>query len=681
VWSRLLGPVSAVFVSVLWVWLAGDATARLIRKAFVALDPETILEIGAALAVAGVATRLVPLATLRRWTALPGATINRASGRVSGPAGVAVAFALTAVVSVAAVVRVTLGRANHLPKVLGDELIYTGLAKGWALHGQPLLRGSRDAGQSLLYPLVLAPAFRLASDGADALATVKAMDAVVMALAGVPAFFLARRVVPSRWALGVAALSVLSPWTAYSVLTLTESLFYPLFVSYAAVLPWVLARPTVRRQAAMVVLLAALVGVRAQALTVAVGTVAAIVVVGALRGDAARTLRRFAPTMAAFALGLVIGVAAAVSGVTVPTSTYNTVFDSLDRVGGMVEWTAWNLGAFELTLGVTAVAAVPVALARMLRRDRDEATRATGAVILALGLSVIGSVALLSASPYGLGILHERNLFYVAPLLLTAAAVWLADGLARPARLSAVAAVATVALAATVPADVITHPNYVDAPSAAFFAALHGQLPGVPTRVWTIALAAVGAATFLLSRRPLFPLLTVVLAFAAVASQNDYRDGLTGTQAKALSWVDHALPPGQTASLVHLGLALSSAPCAAPTAQEEQDFVVWTEFFNRRIGTVAHVYDANPRDGLASRELTVGSGGVILDGGRPFEPSYLVIDSRQPIVGTRVRRFDLQTIQSPYQAGASLTLWRVDPPLRFYPRPQPLPPRADGHQC
>jgi hypothetical protein len=247
--------------------------------------------------------------------------------------------------------------------------------------------------------------------------------------------------------------------------------------------------------------------------------------------------------------------------------------------------------------------------------------------------------------------------------------------------LSAVAAVATVGLAATVPPGVITHPNYVDAPSAAFFAALHGQMPDVSTRVWTIALAAVGAGTFLLSRRPFFPLVTVVLAFAAVASQNDYRDNLTTAQAKALSWVDHALPPGQSASLVHLGLALSTAPCAAPTAQEEQDLVVWTEFFNRRIGTVAHVYDANPRDGLASRELAVGPGGVILDDGRPFEPSYLVIDSRQPIVGTRVQRFDLQTIGSPYQAGASLTLWRVDPPLRFYPRADPLPPRADGHRC
>ena len=673
-WSRLLGPISGVVVSVLWLWLVGDATARVIRKGFAALDPETVLEIGGALAVAGLAARLLPSGTLRRWS-------PRFATRTLRGTRLSTASALTIVVAVAAVFRLALGRANHLPKVLGDELIYSGLAKGWALHGQPLLRGTRDVGQSILYPLLLAPAFGLSSDGASALAAAKTTNTVVMTLAAVPAYVLARRVVPRFWAVGVAALSVLAPWTAYTVLTLTESLFYPLFVAYAAALPWVLARPTVRRQALMVILLAALVGVRAQALTIAVGTVAVIVLVGLLDGDIAGALRRFAPTLTVFALGMVVGITAAVAGVTVPTSTYNVVFDSVGRVGGMFKWTAWNLGAFELTIGVTVLAAAPIALSWMLRRDRDPATRATGVVILALGLSVLGSVALLSASPYGLGILHERNLFYVTPLLLTAAAYWLAYGLPRPPWLSAVAAFATVGFAAALPTGVITHPNYVDAPSAAFFAALHGQVPDVPVRVWTIGVAAVGAATFLLARRPLFPILTVVLAFAAVTSQNDYRDGLTGSQAEALSWVDHALPRGETAALVHLGVALSSEPCAAPTAAEEQDFVVWTEFFNRRIGTVAHVYAQNPRDGLASRELTVGPGGNILDKGRPFAPTYLVIDTRQPIVGTRLQRIDLATIVSPYQGGASLTLWRVDPPLRFYPRADPLPPRADGGAC
>jgi hypothetical protein len=55
----------------------------------------------------------------------------------------------------------------------------------------------------------------------------------------------------------------------------------------------------------------------------------------------------------------------------------------------------------------------------------------------------------------------------------------------------------------------------------------------------------------------------------------------------------------------------------------------------------------------------------------------VIVDSRQPIVGTRVSRFDLNRIGSVFQQGASLTLWKVDAPLRLRPVPAPLPPRAN----
>src|SRR4029077_4848678 len=97
-----------------------------------------------------------------------------------------------------------------------------------------------------------------------------------MTRTAVASFLLARRVVSRNWALGVAALTVLVPWTVYAALTMTESLFYPAFVAYAAVLVWTLERPTAARQAFALGTLAVLVGIRAQALTVALGAVAAI---------------------------------------------------------------------------------------------------------------------------------------------------------------------------------------------------------------------------------------------------------------------------------------------------------------------------------------------------------------------------------------------------------------------
>ncbi len=71
----------------------------------------------------------------------------------------------------------------------------------------------------------------------------------------------------------------------------------------------------------------------------------------------------------------------------------------------------------------------------------------------------------------------------------------------------------------------------------------------------------------------------------------------------------------------------------------------------------------------------------MLENGKPFAPAYVVLDSRQPVVGTPLARLDLAGLGSQYQAGSSLALWKVEPPLRFLVHAQPLPPRADGGEC
>jgi len=96
---------------------------------------------------------------------------------------------------------------------------------------------------------------------------------------------------------------------------------------------------------------------------------------------------------------------------------------------------------------------------------------------------------------------------------------------------------------------------------------------------------------------------------------------------------------------------------------------------------VAHVYADNEATGVPSTELVVGEGGVLEDEGRPLAPRYVVVDSRQPLAGTRLRRFDLDPAVPFYRDGASLTLWRAEAPLRLAPRPDPLPRRADGRPC
>jgi hypothetical protein len=98
---------------------------------------------------------------------------------------------------------------------------------------------------------------------------------------------------------------------------------------------------------------------------------------------------------------------------------------------------------------------------------------------------------------------------------------------------------------------------------------------------------------------------------------------------------------------------------------------------------VAHVYGQNEATGTSSPELVVApDGGVLLDDeGRTLAARYVVVDSRQPIAGTRLRRFDLEAAVPDYRDGASLSLWRAEMPLRLAPRPSPLPPRPDGRPC
>jgi hypothetical protein len=550
------------------------------------------------------------------------------------------------------------------------------------VHGRPLLRGSVEAGYSTLYPLFLAPAFGLAADGARALAATKAMNAVAMASAAVPAYFLARRAVPRRWALGVALLSVAAPWTAYSALTLTESLFYPAFVAYAAGLAAALERGRWPGQAVLLAALAVLVGIRTQGLAAAVGTVGAIVLYGAPTGEVARTLRRFAPALTALVALAAVGIGARAAGVALSTSTYDPLFGSLGRIGGLLEWGAWSLGSFELALGVVPLVAFPVAVRGMLTASGPAGARSAAVVAVSLSAAVLASVALLSASPYGLDRLHERSLFFVTPLVLVCFAHWLWRGLERPRVLSLACALGAVALAALLPRDLVFGSFSVDVPSSLFFRELEAQIPGVPFRAWAIGIAAVGAGTFLLARRPLFPVFAVALAFAAVTARVDYGDSLTAAQARSLSWVDHALPTGVDVTLVNLGVVYSTEPCASAAWHEQQRLVVWTEYLNTRIDAVAWLYQPNHFDGAPSRQLTVGTGGLVLAGDRPFAPRHVVIDTRQRVTGVRVARFDLTTIRHPELGnGASLTLWRVDPPLRLYPLPQPLPPRGDRRGC
>jgi hypothetical protein len=650
-----------------------------VRERLLLLRPELGLKSAAAVVVAVFALSVVS-ARGGRWMGRAFAPLAAAQRSLAGVTRVSPVVGLTAIVSVAAAVRVLLARAETEPKVFPDEVVYTALAKNIAQHGMPMLQGHFEIGYSVLYPAFLSPAYRLASDGAAAFAAVKTMNAVVMALTALPAYALARRVLSQGWSLGLAALVVLEPWMAYASLTMTEALFLPAFTALAFGLALMLERPTVRRQLLVFFALALLVGIRPQALVLAGSIAVAVALKTLLAGSGRDVVRDHTVVLGGFALALLAALIALAAGVSLPagkeagpllTVAYNPF--------GLAKWTLWNLAIYELGLGVVALAAFPLALRGLLGRSASDRERALGIAALTLPAGLLASVTALSSSQYGLGILHERSLFYATPLVLVCLAHWLTSGLERPKRLALASAVAAVILPALLPSHIVRITNNVDSPTAAWFTELEHQTSWA-MKGSTLAIAAVGAATLLLARRPLVPILAVVLAFVALGAPIDYSGMLTQKQDHALAWVDRALPDGATATLVHLGLSRPDQPCSRNADADQRTLVVWTEFFNARVDRVAHMSEDVP-DEVPSPKLTVATGGIVHENGRPFGPRYAVLDSRQPVVGQRLARFDLAQLGPTWQGGASLSLWKVTRPLGFLPHAQPLPPRANGRQC
>src|SRR5262249_4378713 len=140
-------------------------------------------------------------------------------------------------------------RAVKAPWVMPDELIYSSLARSIASSGELAIRGARTSAFSLLYPLLQALPFSV-STPTTAYAAGKWGNGLLMSLAAVPVFLLARRVLSSVLALLATFLTLLIPSMAYTGLLLTENAFYPLFLLALLAIVRVLEHPTAGRQLA-----------------------------------------------------------------------------------------------------------------------------------------------------------------------------------------------------------------------------------------------------------------------------------------------------------------------------------------------------------------------------------------------------------------------------------------------
>ena len=312
-----------------------------------------------------------------------------------------------------------------VPTIFGDELRYWEAARSLSEGDGLSIRGG-DYGYGPVYPAVLAPLIALLTVSGAFLAA-KLLNAVLFALAAVPVYFLARRVVGHPWALGVSVLAVSAPVAVYTGLILTESVTYPLCCGAILAMTLAFERPTWRRQSIVLVAIGVTVLARAQ-----LGVLGVALVVGYLvrhRHEIRHPrafVRRFLPTVCVLGLiALALTARLATQGPAALGGYADLLRTNVSPLAGIV-WSWWTAGALVLALAAVPALLLPSTV-RLLRSGPPE-RRITDAAFLLCLVSVTSvvlvSVGFFSSTPEALGVIHERYFFYLLPLWLIAIAVW-----------------------------------------------------------------------------------------------------------------------------------------------------------------------------------------------------------------------------------------------------------------
>jgi hypothetical protein len=543
---------------------------------------------------------------------------------------------LGGIVLVSVALRIWLGRRMVAPWIFVDELIYSELAKSFAAHGQFLLRGeAAGASYGFVYPVLIAPAWRLFSSVPQAYAAAKAIDSVVMSLAALPAYFLARRVLSQPYALAAAALSVAIPSMIYTGTLMTENVFYPVFLCVALVAVRMLERPTRWNQLGLLALCLLAFETRQQAIVLIPAVLVASLVVGGETGW--RRFRVLYGTVAAVVVLALVAEAARGQSPLALLGAYETTGHRHYSVYAVAKWLLWHAGELDLYLGVVPVAAFLVAF----RREPFFAVAAAFSGFLLVEVAAFATLPTVQR-------VEERNLFYVVPFFLIALLVWIERGARRP-RWAVAAAALAAALPATVPyVRLIGYQATSDTLALLPWWKLQEHAIALHHVRLVVALCALAAAALFLAvpRRYALVLPLLVLVYFGVvqrpvesrttfASEGALFQGIRGVPR---DWIDRR----------------AAGEVAVIWTGKTDVHVVWeNELFNRKVGPVYNTQAPIP-GGLASTNVTIGADGYLRAGAKAVAARYALADGSLDLNGTKVAS----------DAPLGINLWRVHGPLR-----------------
>jgi 4-amino-4-deoxy-L-arabinose transferase-like glycosyltransferase len=541
---------------------------------------------------------------------------------------------LAAIVVGSSLLRIALARRMVAPWIMVDELTYSELAKSFAQHGAFLVREVPSNGYGFVYPILIAPAFRLFSSVPQAYTAAKGIGSVLMSLAAVPAYLLARRVVRPSLALVAAGLTVAVPSFVYTGTLMTENVFYPLFLTCALLLVLVLERATPVRVVGLLALSLLAFLARAQAVALVPAILTAPLLLPRARWREFRLL--YGLVLGAGALVVVYEVARGRSPLDA-LGAYRSATSSAYSAGTVFRWFVYHVGELDYYVGV-----IPFAALLYLGFTRERRTPFVAAAIPLVFWLVLEVAAFASTQSQRI---EERNMFFVAPLFFVALCIWIERGLPRPRGAGACALVAA-ALVGVVPYSGLLNGNATSDTLALLpLWTLQDTVTTLDEIDMVVVLLAIALALLLLLvpvryARLLPAAIFVLYALALWTIETNPHGGVQHASVGALyggttnpdrEWIDHAV--GKNANV---GVIYDSATM--------DKFTVWTnEFFNHSVRRVAYIAEPTP-GGLPETKTSIDHEGAI----HGLGAAEFVLTSL-PLIGARVARDEVK----------GLAVWRV----------------------
>jgi hypothetical protein len=541
---------------------------------------------------------------------------------------------VSGIVTASFFIRLIAAAARPVPHYLPDEYIYPSLARSFAEHGRPMIRGAGVHFPALLDPIVTAPVWLFTNDPVRAYSLTQGLHALFVSLAAIPAYLLCKRLGLALWlAVAVAALAVAVPDGVYASSMLADPLAYPLVLTTIYLGVCLVERSTLGLQIGLAA---------ASALTVLARVQYAVVPLAVLGAELVADRGRIHVSLRRTWLALVLLVAPpAVLFATLGSQRVLGVYSNGDHAvhpGSLVHWVAREAMLLTYASGWVLVPGALAGLVLATIRPFRRAELAFAVTTLLLGGALLLEAAQIADTDSQR--FQERYLFTLVPLLAVAFGLYVKRGL--PWRVPVgLCSAALLLLAARVPLSgyAAAH-NKDDSPT--LWAVLRFEaLVSVGNGALTIALvaAALSAIAALAAFRKL-P--AAVAVFAALAACCALSAGASSYDHLSSSSLRHSLNPDlRWVDAARLGSVDLLAP---PGSRKEQS---WEQLFWNTSVKRLLLLGSPPLDQFDTKVVRVSPDGRILVDGRTDRRPLLVqtYASTVQMTGvTRVRRdviFDL----------------------------------------